>query len=117
MPPLQALLALHGFWLLVLLPLAGWAACRWTVARLRLLGVTLVMGGLLGLLILAAWEAAACLALSPEQPRYLLQRILNAVAVRTDLPLLELTLAGIVCCVAGRRRKTCEQIMKEAQQP
>jgi hypothetical protein len=105
MPPLQALAALHGLWLLVLLPPAMWAACRWPAPRLRLLGSTLVAFVTLGFAMLAAREAATWLpTVTGEQARYLPHRILYVVATLTDVPLLQLTLAGTVCWVAGHLR-------------
>jgi hypothetical protein len=118
MPPLQALAALHGLWLLVLLPPAVWAACRWPAPRLRLLGSTLVAIVTLGFAILAAREAATWLPTVPgEQARYLPHRILYVVATLTDVPLLQLTLAGTVCWVASRLRGTRGRLVSTGHKP
>jgi hypothetical protein len=110
MPPLQALVALHGFWLLLLLPSAVWAACRWSPRRLRLLGSTLVAVGTLGLAIVAIREAATWLPSVPdEQARYLPHRLIFVVASLTDVPLVQLALAGTVCYVVGRLRMARRQ--------
>jgi hypothetical protein len=118
MPPLQALAALHGLWLLVLLPPAVWTACRWPPPRLRLLGSTLVAIGAVGFAILAAREAATWLPTVPgEQVRYLPHRLLYVVATLTDVPLLQLTLAGTVCWVAGRVRGVRCRLVSAGPEP
>lgn len=110
MPPLQALAALHGFWLLLLLPPGMWAACCWSPLRLRLLGSTLIAFGVLGLVVLAAREATTWLPSVPdEQARYFSHRLLFVATNLTDLPLMQLTLAGTVCWMAGRLRGTRRQ--------
>ena len=106
MPPLQALAALHGLWALVLAPPIAWALRRWPPQRLRLLGSGLTALGLLGFGIVAGRELFTWLpAVSPEDRPYILQRILFALVTLTDIPLVQLTGAGLVCWMGGARRK------------
>jgi len=46
MPPLQALVALHGLWVLVLVPCALWGVRKLPASRLRIIGLTLMAAGL-----------------------------------------------------------------------
>lgn len=118
MPPLQALVALHGLWFLVLLPPAVWAARRWPAPRLRLIGSTLVAIGALGLVIVAAREAATWLpSLPDDHARYFPHRIAYVVATLTDVPLTQLALAGIVCWIVGRLRPTPGRLASTGHEP
>ncbi|MCI0462278.1 MAG: hypothetical protein L0Z62_35445 [Gemmataceae bacterium] len=102
MPPLQALAALHGLWILVLLPPVAWAAHRWPSSTLCLVGTMLTALGLLGLAAVAAQELLTWLpTVSGDTQRYLPQRILYVLGTLTDIPILQLTGAGLACWLAG----------------
>jgi hypothetical protein len=119
MPPLPALLALHGLWLLLIVPLALLAIRRCSPQRLRLLGTVLTVMGLIGLGILAGQEAVKWLPSVPEDDRpYLFHRVLFVLfAERTDVPLLSATLAGAVCWFVGRRRALAFPVTGERPRP
>lgn len=94
-PPLQALVAWHGFWTLLLagpMMIGGRHLDRRTQVR-----AALVVGGLglLGVLGFVAWD---CLVWYPRvssfQQQFLLQRCLFSIATSVDLPVIALTLAG-----------------------
>lgn len=113
MPPLQALVALHGLWILVLLPAAIWAARKWPPLWLHLVGVVLTTVGLLVLAILGArelvhWYPAA----GPAQQKYIVQRIVYVLGTTTDLPVLQVITAGVALRLAARRRARCACALK-----
>jgi hypothetical protein len=99
MPPLQALVALHVFWVLLLLPAVAAAVYQLSPGKLRLLGWVLSALGILGLAIVAIHEA---LDIPPEYRYYLPQRILFVLATSTDVPIVQVVSAGLVCLIASR---------------
>ncbi|RUL87955.1 hypothetical protein [Tautonia sociabilis] len=105
LPPLQALAAVHGFWALALAPPVIWTARTLPPGRLRGLGTSLVAFGALALGILVGREL---LTLPPgaatELRQYLPQRAVFAVAMLTDVPLVQIVVAGAICRGVGRRR-------------
>lgn len=107
MPPLQALVALHGLWALALLPIGVWAVRKWPPLCLGLVGLAL---GALGLAALAALVGREFLtwypAVSPTQQKYLAQRILYVLGTNTDLPVVQVIVAGGVFRFAARWRKS-----------
>lgn len=94
-PPLQALVAWHGFWILLLagpLTIGGRYLDRPTQTRAALLvgGI-----GLLGILGIVAWDLVAWYpSVSEFQQQFLLQRCLFSVATTVDLPVIALAVAG-----------------------
>ncbi len=105
MPPLQALVALHGLWILIILPATLSAARKWPLSWLRLVGVVLTTVGLLVLAILGGrellhWYPAA----DPARQRFIVQRIVYVLATTTDLPVLQVITAGVTLRLAARRR-------------
>ncbi len=106
MPPLQALVALHGLWALALLAVAVWAMRKWPPLRLRLVGYALTTLGLTGLGIIVGRELLTWYpAVIPAQHKYISQRMLYVLGTNTDLPVVQVFLAGIVLFFAARRRK------------
>src|SRR6516225_5151807 len=106
MPPLQALVALHGLWVLALLPFVIWALRGWPPLRLRVIGHALWATGLLGLATfigceLWSWSPSV----SPERQKYIAHRILYVLGTNTDLPVIQVCLAGIALWFAAWRRK------------
>jgi hypothetical protein len=102
-PPLQALLACHLSWLVVLLPLAGvlrlWLPCR----QQRVLGMIVLVAGCVGLGGLVAYELTTWWpAVSEWQRHFFWQRIGFVIATQVDLPVIELILTG-VCLLTGAR--------------
>jgi hypothetical protein len=105
MPPVQALAALHVFWVLLLAPPAVWVMRRWPPARLRLLGSALAALGLVGIGTIALREMAVWLPhVGSRDQKYFPMRILFVLATLPDIPLLQVTIAGLVCWIAGRVR-------------
>lgn len=105
-PPLQALAAMHAFWVLALLPPTVWAMCLLSSRSLRLVGVVVMGLGLAGLGIVLARELIVWLPSVPaDVQRYFPQRFLFVLATTSDVPLVQVTVAGTVCLVVGRQRR------------
>jgi hypothetical protein len=106
MPPLQALVALHGLWVLAFAGLVIWMVRKWPAQRLTVLGLTLFFAGLIALAcfighdLLKWWPTE-----TPSHRKYFIQRALFAVGTTPDIPLIQTTLAGIALWLAGRRRR------------
>ena len=106
MPPLQALVALHGLWALALLPFAVWAVRKWPTMRLEFVGCAVATLGLTGLAVLVGRELLTWyLAVTPAQQKYIAQRILYALGTNTDLPPVQVILGGIALWLAARRKR------------
>jgi hypothetical protein len=103
MPPLQALVALHGLWVLAVLPLGVWAMRKWPPLRLKVVGCALTAVGLAALAVVSARELLTWLPNMPsDQQKYIGQRILYVLGTNTDLPVVQVFLAGIALWIAGR---------------
>jgi len=107
MPPLQALLALHGLWCLVFLPLVFGAMRWWPARRLWLGGRQATMVACIGLAALIGWQAITWMPRVPSESRhYLPQRIAFVIATSPEVPLVQSLLAAVACWIAGRRRRS-----------
>jgi hypothetical protein len=107
-PPLQALAALHGFWIVLAIAALALVLRRLSPEQLRVLGMALTATGLVGLLAFIGWDLTSWLGtVAPEFRRYSFQRILFAIGTNSDVPLVQVTAAGAVCWIAGavRRRR------------
>jgi hypothetical protein len=106
MPPLQALVALHGLWVLALLTLAAWAVRSWPPRRLRVAGCALIAVGSAALAVVIGRELLTWYpAVTPAQQKYFGQRVLYVIGTNTDLPVVQVLLVGVTLWLAGRRRK------------
>jgi hypothetical protein len=106
MPPLQALVALHGLCAVALFAIFLWVVRKWPTACLALAGCVLATLGAAGLAViigteLLTWYPPA----SPTQRQYVAQRVLYVLATNTNLPAVQLTLAGLALLLTARRRK------------
>lgn len=96
-PPLQALIACHSAWLVVLLPAALWLRKGWPGSGSRTVGAALLLTAGVGLGWQAAeefhvwWDVA-----SPWRQGLFLRRVGFVVATRVELPLFELIPAGLL---------------------
>lgn len=104
-PPVSALAAYHGFWI-VLLALPTIVACRRLDPRaLSKLGATLMLAGAAGLIGVAVWECVHWLPqVTDWQRKYLVQRYLFSVATWIDVPIVPIFLAGVACAITAMRR-------------
>ena len=116
-PPTEALVACHGFWCVLGLPIAAIAAARLPVRQLpRLAGLLLGLGAL-GIVALGAWEAVNWLPHVAEHQRgYFPQRWMFSIATRVDFPIAQMLLAGalvLAWCRFLRPEATPEQAQPE----
>jgi hypothetical protein len=106
MPPLQALVALHGLWILAFLALIVWAERKWSTLCLRFIGHSLSAVGLMALGIVAGNELLTWYpAVNTIEQKYLPQRIVYVLGTNTDLPVIQAILSGIALSLIARRRK------------
>lgn len=104
LPPLQAVTAIHGFWILVVVPPTVWAIRAYQPRALRGIGVSLMALGAVGIGIVLAWESWTWThRYGAGWGNYLPQRLLVAIVTTTDVPLLQILAAGIVLSVAAVR--------------
>jgi hypothetical protein len=103
-PPVQALAALHGFWLMLAVAALVLALGRLNPGQLRLLGLASTAMASVGLLVFIGWDFTHWLATVPDSHRYLFQRVLFAIGTNTDIPLIPVAAAGAVCWIVGRLR-------------
>jgi len=104
-PTIPALLSAHGFWLLVAIPGALWAAKRLTGERavaLGWIGIGLGVGGIVAVSVgdLLSWPGYA----RPAGRTLLAQRVLFALATTVEVPLFPTICAGLILINSGRRR-------------
>ncbi len=105
-PPLSALVIWQGFWMVLLGGPVGLAIWTWGDVWVRRIGVALLGIGLLGVLGIIAYEAATYLPrIADGQPAYFVHRCLFSLVTLIDLPILPLSLAGIVMVCAPQRRR------------
>lgn len=102
-PPLQALVACHLSWLVVLLPLAGVLRLWLSRHQQRVLGAIVLVIGAAGLGGMIAYDISGWWAEASEWQRpFLWQRVGFAMATQIDFPLVELVLAGIYLMTGAR---------------
>ncbi len=102
---MQALAALHGLWIVLFTPGVVWVARAWPPARLRLLGMALVLISCLATAVvlgrdLPVWRESVPL----EDQRFVWRRALYLIGTHTDLPIVQVCLAGAACWLAGSWR-------------
>lgn len=104
LPPVQAMMAMHGFWILVIVPPTAWAIRTQQPRARKTIGLSLTAVAAIGIGFVLAWESWTW------TQRYgagwgnlLSQRLLVAAVTTTDVPLLQILAAGIVLSVTGRR--------------
>ena len=114
-PTISALLAAHGFWLLVAIPGAFWASRSLSnrgATRLGWVGLGL---GLSGILAVVGQEAMQPSMADHSPVRvYLIQRLLFALATTVQVPLVPTILAGLILLRAGRRRSRSQHAPEPA---
>jgi hypothetical protein len=108
LPPLQALLALHTFWVVVIGPPAIIAGRRLTPAYAERVGMAAVLIAVSGLAGIAVYEYLTWASGNIELRKYIFRRILFVVADSSMIPLLPLLAGGVLCFALGysRRKQT-----------
>ncbi len=100
--PPPALLACHGFWLLLFGPATLYAARRLPPATVWRLGAGLCGLAGAGLVAVAVWQAFAWWPnVDQSLHQYAVQRYLFVLATLVDVPVLEALLAGVTLWWAG----------------
>jgi hypothetical protein len=107
MPPLQALAAMHGFWLVLLLPPTAWMIARASPVWLWSVGTFALWIGIFGLVAVTGRGLTTWLETTGGIHRYAGQRLLYVAVTSTDLPFGQLAVAGVVLWLVGRRRIRC----------
>jgi hypothetical protein len=106
LPPVQALAAMHLFWFILLVPASAWLGIRLRPDRSPLLGPLLLVTGGVGIAVFVGRDLLAWLAaMPPDLHGYWARRALVSLALQTDLPLVQVLLAGALCWMAGRARR------------
>jgi hypothetical protein len=97
-PPLQSLIACHGFWMVLLTPPIVVISGRLGKESLGLIGIILTLVGVLGMIGLEIWDLNRWWPMiSEKEQKYLLERFLFSLAFQVDFPIVQLTLAGLGC--------------------
>jgi hypothetical protein len=100
--PLPALLACHGFWLVLFAPATVYAARQLKPQTVWRQGAGLVSLAGLGLVAVAVWQAVAWWPhVDKSLHGYALQRYLFVLATLVDVPILESLVAGVTLWWAG----------------
>lgn len=102
LPPIQALVAVHGAWTLVMATAVEWLLRNQSPRTLRRTGVVLTCLGAAGLVIFVSHDLSAWPHLdSHGAPAYIPQRLLFSIARTTDLPLVQTTITGTATWYVG----------------
>ena len=109
MPPLQALLALHAFWLVVLAPPVVFVS-RWgTPWLLKGIGLSLAFLALTSLAYLIYGEVFCWCQEFQALRSYWPQRILFVVFTEADFPRMHLLLAGAIWLATALAKNRCHR--------
>ncbi|MFH1303678.1 MAG: hypothetical protein ABIK07_21690 [Planctomycetota bacterium] len=96
-PPLEALFACHGAWLVCFIPAAWFGMQRFTTKQIFHIGCVLTSLGLMMILAVGLYERLIWLPQANEfARRFFLQRWAFSVVTMTDVPLIPITLSGMI---------------------
>jgi hypothetical protein len=96
-PPLEALIACHGAWLVCIMPATWFGLQRLTAKQLFQLGRILTSLGLITILAIGLYERLFWLPQANEFTRkFFLQRWAFSIVTMTDVPLITVTLSGMI---------------------
>ena len=95
-PPLNALIACHGFWIVLLLPPTVMLLRRGPARTVHAVGLVSTSIGIATLSVIAIWEWTHWYAIASDWQRgYLVQRYLFSIVTLVDVPVIEITLLGL----------------------
>jgi hypothetical protein len=95
-PPLSALIACHGFWIVLLLPPTVMLLRRGSARTVRAVGLVSTSVGIATLSVIAIWEWTHWYAIASDWQRgYLVHRYLFSIVTLVDVPVIEITLLGV----------------------
>lgn len=104
-PPLESLIACHGFWVVFLALPTAVACMRLSPPVLKRAGFAVLLLGLLGIAGIVSWQLVYWLPeVSRTQREHLLERLVFSTATLVELPAFELLLAGLSCLVVAALR-------------
>ena len=108
LPPMQALVAMHLFWLVLLVPPAALVGLRLPRLAAIRLGVLMVLVGTAAAAAVVGLDVARWLsAMEPELHGYAGRRALYSLATHTDAPMVQAVVAGVICWgIAWRRPRS-----------
>ncbi|MEX2139447.1 MAG: hypothetical protein WD894_09310 [Pirellulales bacterium] len=107
-PPTQAVVAMHTFWFVLILPVAGVLSCRLSPPVLRRLGMMLTGFSVCVLVGILSWQAYAWWSPGSNGLRpHFIERVLFSVATLIDVPVVQTLFAGMVFWLSslGRHRE------------
>ncbi|MBI1914082.1 MAG: hypothetical protein HYS12_05005 [Planctomycetes bacterium] len=121
-PLMQVLAAMHLFWGLVLVPPVAWGTARLPPRRLRWTGALLLALGVVGIGLVVARDVLVWLpSVAPRyrDPYILPRRTFYSLATLSDVPLVQVALAGTVCWFLGKRReaRACRAVVEGTPGP
>jgi len=118
-PPISSLVAIHGFWLLLLAPPAAVAAVRLPTRPVRTIGGWLLAIAVLAIAAVAMWQAVEWLPrFSAQEPTYYWRRVAFVLATLVDWPLLQAAFCGMMMlAVAWGRGFAGESVGNECDDP
>lgn len=97
-PPVEALLAYHGFWAILLWPIAAVAATRLRPGVARALGTGLLSAGIFAIVGILLWSSIDWLMTAETRLKPLvMQRALFVLATTIDVPSVQMAIAGLIC--------------------
>ena len=97
LPPMQALVAMHLFWLVLLVPPAALAGLRLPRLAAIRLGVLLVLVGAAAAVVVVGLDVARWLsAMEPELHGFAGRHALYSLATHTDAPMMQAVVAGAI---------------------
>jgi len=114
-PPLAALVAYHGFWFLLILPLAVLLSYQLHPANSRRVGLVVFAIATAAIALVVVVDAINFWQY-PTGRNYLVQRCLFRLATYVEFPLIQLALAGLVLWLYGAR-KVCQSDSAPAADP
>lgn len=119
-PPLQALVACHLSWLLVLLPFGVWGRLSCSERWLRYLGCALLLMSLVAVSALAIHERLTWWRSATDfQREFFWERIQFSLATHVDLPIVQLLLVGILLVLpkTEKQHRRDARMISEASAP
>ncbi len=105
-PPVEALFSYHGFWFVLLIPVAVISRRVLSPAQAIRWGMVLAIASVMGIVVLVVVDAVKwfSIANSGDAYRYLFRRCLFRLATIVDFPLIQLAVLGAYSFWQGRRR-------------
>lgn len=112
-PPVEALIGYHGFWTLMVLPIAVGLGLYLSAATSRKVGVAVVLFGLVAICIHVGWDAFTY-ANRVGSAEYLIQRALFILVTSVDLPMIPTVLAGSLLAFGYGRKSRMAPAVAES---